>query len=612
MFRSRFLGPLLLAAVLLRPHAALAGESTAIAWQPWSDAVFDQARREQRLVILDLEAVWCHWCHVMDETTYADPAVARLIATHYVAVRVDQDARPDLSNRYEDYGWPATILFAADGRELARRRGYLEPGMMVSMLQAFVDDPTPGPSVEEEAPVSFTQTSSLSPGSRRDLEEAYVKSYDTRKGSWGSVHKFLDWDAVELSLVRAASGDSAAEGRARQTLEAEEALLDPVWGGVYQYSTGGDWKEPHFEKIASTEAGNLRVYALAYAQWRDPRHLRVAEPIRRYLETSLTSPEGAFYTSQDADLVPGEHAADYFALDDGARRARGIPRVDTNVYTRENGWIIEALAALYAANGEAPVLAEAGRAADWIIAHRALRGGGFAHGADSSAGPYLGDTLAMGRAFLALYGVTGDPRWLRHAEGAQAFVDARFRVTRRSAEAAGFATSAISGEGSGGTSSARAPGVLGPRPERDENAAVARFANLLYQYTGKPADREMAKEAMRYLAAPEIARSGPPAAVLLADDELGRDPLHVTIVGAKDDPAARALFAAAAGLPGAYRRIEWWDRREGPLRRDDVSYPELRSAAAFPCTAARCGTPIVKAEELRPRVEQLARQTAVK
>src|SRR5580704_2683853 len=84
--------------------AATAGaRSQPIIWQPWSDQVWAQAKREHKLVLLDLEAVWCHWCHVMDATTYRDPEVAALIAEHYLAVKVDQDARPDLANRYQDF-----------------------------------------------------------------------------------------------------------------------------------------------------------------------------------------------------------------------------------------------------------------------------------------------------------------------------------------------------------------------------------------------------------------------------------------------------------------------------------------------------------------------------
>jgi hypothetical protein len=104
-------------------------------WRPWSDAVFADAKREKRFVLLDLEAVWCHWCHVMDANTYSDPAVIKLLESRYITVKADQDSRPDLSNRYEDYGWPATVVFDAEGREIVKRQGYLAPDEMVSMLQ---------------------------------------------------------------------------------------------------------------------------------------------------------------------------------------------------------------------------------------------------------------------------------------------------------------------------------------------------------------------------------------------------------------------------------------------------------------------------------------------
>ena len=136
---------------LLGGCASAETQLSALRWQPWSDAAFAQARKEHKFVLLDLEAVWCHWCHVMDDVTYRDPVVTRLLQQRYVLVRVDQDSRPDISNRYEDYGWPATVVFGADGSEIVKRQGYIPPRPMSSMLQAIIDDPSPGPSVEKEA-----------------------------------------------------------------------------------------------------------------------------------------------------------------------------------------------------------------------------------------------------------------------------------------------------------------------------------------------------------------------------------------------------------------------------------------------------------------------------
>ena len=109
----------------MESQAALVKQSSII--RPWSDAVFAEAKRDHRFVLLDLEAVWCHWCHVMDANTYGDPQVIRLLQAHYITVKVDQDSRPDLSNRYEEYGCPATVIFDGGGHEIVKRQGYLAP-----------------------------------------------------------------------------------------------------------------------------------------------------------------------------------------------------------------------------------------------------------------------------------------------------------------------------------------------------------------------------------------------------------------------------------------------------------------------------------------------------
>jgi uncharacterized protein YyaL (SSP411 family) len=183
------------------------------------------------------------------------------------------------------------------------------------------------------------------------------------------VQKWLDWDIIEYSMAETLWGDKAFERMARETLAAQLNLMDPAWGGVYQYSTDGDWQHPHFEKIMQMQAEDLRIYAEAYALWHDNTYLQAAKQICGYLKNFLTSPEGAFYTSQDADLVRGEHGGEYFQLSDAARRQRGIPRIDKHIYSRENGWAINALATLYAFTGEQDYLDDAIRAANWIIAH---------------------------------------------------------------------------------------------------------------------------------------------------------------------------------------------------------------------------------------------------
>ncbi|HEV8333114.1 MAG TPA: DUF255 domain-containing protein [Steroidobacteraceae bacterium] len=566
-----------------------------INWEPWSDGAFERAARENRFVLLDLEAVWCHWCHVMDEVTYSDPKVVELIKSRYIAVRVDQDSRPDISRRYEDYGWPATVVFNAEGREIVKRRGYLAPPVMISMLQEIIVDPSPVDYGDDEPVAKFADNALLSPKVRQSLERAFYDTHDPKLGGLKQFQKFIDHDTVEYGLLRAAQGDSQAETITRRTLTAALKLVDPAWGGVYQYSTDSDWDHPHYEKIMAMQAEPLRLYALAYGQFGDARYLQAVRDIHRYATTFLRSPEGAFYTSQDADLVKGEHSEKYFALDDAARRKLGVPVVDKHRYARENGWMIHALATAYTATGDHTYLDDAQRAARWIIANRSLSGGGFRHDERDVAGPYLEDTLAMSEAFLALYTVTGAREWLAHAESGAAFIEQHFRGSQP-----GYVTSAP-----------RAGSRLQPKSNIDENIPLARFANLLHRYTGNARYRTMSDYALRMLVTEQIANSQLTApGILLAAFESANDPLHITIVGGKGDAEAETLFESAIRYAAVYRRIEWWDRREGNMPNPDVRYPQLPRAAAFICTDSTCSLPIFDAAKVTTEIQRSVRKVA--
>jgi len=439
----------------------------------------------------------------------------------------------------------------------------------------------------------------LTADERQELTKREFDTYDEQYGAWGRNQKFMDWDAVEWSMLLAQGaapdnvhGDHMAKG----TLAGQLHLIDPVWGGVYQYSTNGDWDHPHFEKIMQMQAENLRSYANAYAMWHNPAYLKAATDINRFLLNFLHSPDGAFFTSMDADLIDGVHSADYFALDDAGRRKQGVPKVDHHIYSRENGWTINGLCALYAATGDETVLNEAIAATNWIIANRSIPGGGFRHGDADPAGPYLGDTLSMARAMLSLYSVTADRTWLARADSAADFLIAHFTAS----DYVGVATSCLSDDT-----------AFRPRPEMDENVMAARFANLLYHYTGKAQDRKLAETAMRYLADPHIAESrySMVAGFLLADSEMTTDPLHITIVGSKSNPTAKALFAAATAFYKPYKRLEWLDPAEGPLPNPDVPYPTLPRPAGFICTGSACSSPAYSVADFQRKLNRaLSRQ----
>jgi uncharacterized protein YyaL (SSP411 family) len=558
--------------------------TTPIAWKTqWNQALFAEAAREHRFVLLDLHAVWCHWCHVMDQQTYANPSVMTLIGKHYIAVSVDADSDPALASRYGNWGWPATIVLAADGTEIVKRRGFIAPAQMTSLLQAIILDPSPGPSVEAAAPRAASGKVVLSTAQRAALKKTYVDAYDVKYGGWGAGQKFIDAPTLEYTLaLDLEERDKAAGARARQTLEANLKLIDHVWGGVFQYSATPDWESPHYEKLLSFQANDLRVYSEAYARWHDRRYLEAAYAIQCYIATFLTSRSGAFYVSQDADLSEGMPGPEYYALSDAMRRKSGIPWVDSHTYARENGWAIGALCRLYDVSGNPEALSSARRAALWVLEERSLQGGGFRHDDRDNGGPYLEDTLSMGQAFLALYRSTGERDWLVRARAAMEFIAMQFRDSR-----GGFMSAPVA---------VGSTGVFSNAPRSiEENVAVGRFANLLNRYTADVRYRQFALHAVRYANSAADADQLH-ADVLLADRELSEAPIHITIVGGKKDAAAQALHAAALAFPATYLQVDWWDKDEGPLPNPEITYPQLQHAAAFACTGSSCSTPVFDAE----------------
>jgi hypothetical protein len=199
----------------------------------------------------------------------------------------------------------------------------------------------------------------------------------------------------------------------------------------------------------------------------------------------------------------------------------------------------------------------------------------------------------MTQAFLALYRSTGQRDWLQAAIGALDFIDARLRDPR-----AGYIAS---------PPDSNTRGVF-REPVRDvaQNAALVRAANMLNHYTGSEHPLRAARHGMKFLSAFAGAASDQfRPDILLADHELSTPPIHITIVGGKDDPAAQALHAAALRYPGDYLQVDWWDRREGKLPDPAISYPVLTRPAAFACTANACSTPVYDASELLDRVHSV-------
>jgi uncharacterized protein YyaL (SSP411 family) len=585
----------LLVLLLLFVSSVAHAETPSLPWRKWDPALFDKAARENKYILLHMAAVWCHWCHVMEGTTYKDPAIQKTILDKFIPVRVDQDADPELSYRYEDWGWPATIMLDKDGNEIFKRRGYIPPELFAKLLVAVIEDPSALPSFNRTAEVDPSAVG-LSADRRAKIETALLQGYDRQHGGFGDAQHFIHADTMEWALERSrplgrnADTDVWKDVAAR-TLTGAQKIIDPVWGGMFQYSDRMDWSGPHFEKLLNIQRDAMRSYVLAYELGHEPADLKAAQDIGRWLMDFMRGDSGAFYTSQDADVADGEHGNVFYAKTDAERRAGPQPPIDKHSYARENGWAVASLTTLYDATADKTLLDAAQRAYDWTLANRRAPNGGFAHSRASDDDTHLGDTLAMAEAAMALYRSTAERRYL--------------------ADAARFATViAHDNKDPAGGYMVRAPepgakGVLAkPVKQIDENVAVVRLLNLLARNTGNSTFREDAEHGMRYLlqlAENDLVVPG----ALLADRELGREPAHVTIVGAKSDPEAQALYAAARTYPTRYLRIEWLDPREGPLPAGDVEYPEMPQAAAFACANGTCSLPVFAANEVHRIVDKV-------
>jgi len=302
-----------------------------IEWNEWGAEAFEKARRENKPVLLDIGAVWCHWCHVMDRESYENPKTAEIINANFVAVKVDRDERPDVDTRYQSAvaaisgqgGWPLTAFLTPDGKpyfggtyfppdDRYGRPGF--PRVLLTMAEAFANRRD---EVEESAgsvmqAIEHNESFSGRAGNPGEplLEkviDSIVKQFDERNGGFGSQPKFPHPGALDLLIDaagRGGDGAAAAKHVAEVTLEkmAAGGIYDQLAGGFHRYSVDERWVVPHFEKMAYDNSELLKNYAHAFQTFVEPEFAWVAKDVLRWMDEWLSDRElGGFYASQDAD-----------------------------------------------------------------------------------------------------------------------------------------------------------------------------------------------------------------------------------------------------------------------------------------------------------------------
>jgi uncharacterized protein YyaL (SSP411 family) len=301
-------------------------------WYPWGPEAIDRAVREDKPILLSIGYSACHWCHVMERESFESDSIAALMNERFVSIKVDREERPDLDHVYQlvvqlmgrSGGWPLTVFLTPDQRPFfggtyfppADRYGMPGfPKVLVGLSEAYR---TKRDQVEAQAEQitgaigrvgSGVQKRSLEPGDRggavsseavAHAVEKLASRFDETNGGFGQRPKFPSTMPLEL-LLR--TGDPAAVAQVKKALSAMRAggIWDHLAGGFHRYSTDERWLVPHFEKMLHDNALLLRLYADAWRATGEDAYADTARAIAAYVAREMTSPEGGFYATQDAD-----------------------------------------------------------------------------------------------------------------------------------------------------------------------------------------------------------------------------------------------------------------------------------------------------------------------
>ncbi len=394
-----------------------------IPWNAWGPEAFAQAEREGKPILLSISAVWCHWCHVMDETTYSDPGVIDAIRRQFVPIRVDNDERPDINARYNMGGWPTTAFLSADGTTLAGAT-YVPPVQMQHILteiaQWYHDNAAQvaqrGAEIRERRLAHQTATrDDMRIEGVRDLVESIARTYDEEYAGFGEAPKFPQPELLEFLLNESeATGEARLHEMVVRTLRAMAGggMYDRVEGGFFRYSTTRDWSVPHFEKMAEDHAGLIRVISLVLRHSPQEELRATLRSAVEYVTTVLRDPQtSTFAGSQDAD-------EEYYALSLEERRRRRAPCVDRTLYSDRNAALAGAFCLAGAALEDDAVVANGVETLDTVHERMLDADGLLVHvhrEGDRPVCGLIGDQAAYLRASIEAHDVTNEDRFLDRA-----------------------------------------------------------------------------------------------------------------------------------------------------------------------------------------------------
>lgn len=303
----------------LRQHA-----TNPVAWQPWGDAALEQARNENKLLLVSIGYAACHWCHVMEKECFEDEGVAEVMNTHFVCIKVDREERPDVDHIYMDAlqlmtgggGWPLNVVALPDGRPFWGATYVRKPDWTEALNQLatlYTEQPRKVEEYARNLTEGLHSINAVTLGKDRELFPAeeleqmlrdWSSSFDSQFGGYLRAPKFMMPVQLEFFLhYIQGKADHPVSDHLSTTLTrmAYGGIFDQVGGGFSRYSVDNKWHIPHFEKMLYDNAQLISLYARAYAHTRNPLFEEVVRKCIRFVQKDLMSAEGGFYASLDAD-----------------------------------------------------------------------------------------------------------------------------------------------------------------------------------------------------------------------------------------------------------------------------------------------------------------------
>jgi uncharacterized protein YyaL (SSP411 family) len=310
-----------------------------IDWHEWGEEAFEKARVQDKPVLLDIGAVWCHWCHVIDRESYENPEIAALINEFYIPVKVDRDERPDVDARYQSAvsaisgqgGWPLTAFLTAEGKpfyggtyfppeDTSGRPGFKRILLAISGAYKTRREEL---NRSAEALAESVAKAEIFQGARGDFDAGVVdaviesarRQFDETHGGFGNAPKFPHSSTIDLLLEHQHwPGGEDLIVIAEKTLNgmAEGGFHDQIGGGFHRYSVDERWCVPHFEKMSYDNSELLKNYLHGWQSLHLPHYKIVAEDLIAWVGEVLSDlVRGGFYSSQDADQTLDDDG-DYF------------------------------------------------------------------------------------------------------------------------------------------------------------------------------------------------------------------------------------------------------------------------------------------------------------